>query len=256
MAVLTATTAGTDAGAEPARAAGARRRVAWLDAARGVAIVAMVLYHGSFDLLFFGYVDWPVTSHPLWRAFAAGIASTFLFLVGVSLVAAHGNGIRWRPFLKRLAWVVAGAAAVTIGTAFAMPMPIYFGILHAIALFSVLALPFVRAPVALTAAVAAVVFVLPHVWRDALFYAPWAYPFGLAPHMPVTFDYEPIFPWFAVTLLGVVAGRLVRLVPGEKPVGPVWRRIAVLGRWSFPIYLLHQPVLFGALMGIAMLTRP
>ncbi|UOM33688.1 DUF1624 domain-containing protein [Acuticoccus sp. I52.16.1] len=232
-----------------------RRRILWLDAARGVAIVAMVIYHGSFDLMFFGHVDWPVTTSPLWRGFAAGIASTFLFLVGVSLVAAHARGIRWRPFLTRLAWVAGGAAVVTLGTAYAMPVPIYFGILHAIALFSLLALPFVRAPVALTAAVALAVFALPHVWRDAVFEAPWAYPLGLAPQMPITFDYEPVFPWFAVTLLGVIVGRVVRLVPGRGRAGPVWEAIAVLGRWSFPIYLLHQPVLFGIFMGLAMLSN-
>ncbi len=97
-------------------------------------------------------------------------------------------------------------------------------------------------------------FALPHLWRDALFEAPWAYPLGLAPQMPITFDYEPIFPWFAVTLAGVVVGRLVPLTPGDRAPGPAWSAIAVLGRWSFPIYLLHQPVMFGALMGLAMLT--
>ena len=243
------------AAGSPVEAAAPRRRIVWLDAARGVAILAMVAYHFSFDLMFFGHVDWPVTSSPAWCAFAASIASTFLFLVGVSLVAAHRDGIRWRPFLKRLAWVAGGAAVVTLGTMFAMPVPIYFGILHAIALFSVLALPFVRAPVLLTAAVAAAVFVLPFVWRDPIFFAPWAYPLGLAPHMPVTFDYEPIFPWFAVTLLGVVAGRVVPLRPGAGAVGPLWSAVARLGRWSFVIYLLHQPVLFGTLMALAALTN-
>lgn len=252
MALLSRPVSATVSAAAPASP---RRRLLWLDAARGVAILAMIAYHFSFDLYYFGYVDWPVTSAPGWRAFAASIASTFLFLVGVSLVAAHRDGIRWRPFLRRLAWVAAGAAVVTLGTAFAMPVPIYFGILHAIALFSLMALPFVRAPVVVTAVAAAAVFALPFLWRDAMFAAPWGYPFGLAPQMPVTFDYEPIFPWFASTLLGVVTGRLLTLTPRAADAGPVWGFIARLGRWSFPIYLLHQPVLFGALLAIAMLTR-
>lgn len=239
-----------------AAARSAKPRVLWLDVARGVAIVAMIAYHFSFDLYFFRFVDWPVTTHPVWRGFAAGIASTFLFLVGVSLVAAHRNGIRWRSFLKRLAMVAAGAAAVTVGTAFAMPIPIYFGILHAIATFSVLALPLVRAPVWLIALVAAAVFVLPHVASAPIFAAPWAYPLGLAPERPIAFDYEPIFPWFGATLLGLIAGRVMTLRPTAPPIPPVWAALAWLGRWSFVIYLLHQPVLFGALLAIVSLSGP
>ena len=214
----------------------------------------MIAYHLSFDLYFFRFVDWPVTTNPAWRGFAAGIASTFLFLVGVSLVAAHGNGIRWRPFLKRLAMVVAGAAAVTLGTYFAMPVPIYFGILHAIATFSVLALPLVRAPVWVIVLVAAAVFALPHFARDPLFEAAWAYPLGLAPQLPITFDYEPIFPWFGATLLGLIVGRLMALRPTAPPIPAPWRALAWLGRWSFVIYLAHQPVLFGALLAIVSLA--
>ncbi|MEM8854816.1 MAG: heparan-alpha-glucosaminide N-acetyltransferase, partial [Pseudomonadota bacterium] len=147
-------------------------RALWLDVARGWAIIAMVVYHLAFDLTLFGYVDWPVVSHPLWRGFAASIASTFLFLTGVSLVYAHGTGMRWRPFWRRFAVIALAAGAVSVATYFAMPSPIYFGILHAIATFSVLALAFLFAPVAVTLVAAAAVLVLPFVYRDPLFAAP------------------------------------------------------------------------------------
>jgi uncharacterized membrane protein len=228
------------------------RRLVWLDVARGVAIVAMVAYHLSFDLYFFGFVDWPVTSNPVWRAFAAWIASTFVFLVGVSLVVAHGRGIRWRPFLRRLAILVAAAAAVTVGTLLAMPAPITFGILHAIATFSVLALPFLFAPGPVTLAAAAAVFALPALWRSEVFAHPLLVPFGLAPVPPVTFDYEPIFPWFGLTLLGVAVARAMRLPEGSTAdVAP--GVLAWAGRHSLVIYLLHQPVLFALLMAAARL---
>lgn len=229
-------------------------RVLWLDVARGVAIVAMVAYHLSFDLSLFGYVDWAVTSDPAWRTFAASIASTFLFLVGVSLVLAHGERIRWRPFARRLALVAAGAAAVTAGTVALMPTPIYFGILHAIALYSVVGLAFVRAPAALTALVALAVFVLPHVVRDPLFASPWAYPLGLAPNNPITLDYEPVFPWLGATLAGIAFARLATLHPTEGAVPAPLRWLRALGRWSFVIYLVHQPVLFGLFMEVGALS--
>ncbi len=236
------------------------RRALWVDVGRGVAIVAMVAYHFSFDLLYFGFVDWDVTSGPLWRGFAASIASSFVFLVGVSLVYAHGEGIRWRSFLMRLLVIAGCAALVTVGTMFAMPAPIYFGILHAIATFSVLALPFLRAPIWVTLAVAAAVFAAPYVFTDPAFDTALFYPFGLGETRPYTFDYEPIFPWFAVTLLGVVAGRLIaRPAPGAsgyREAGGFLRATAAAGRNSLLIYIAHQPVLFGIFMLVIQLIAP
>ena len=227
-------------------------RALWIDVARGGAILAMIAYHFSFHLTFFGYVDWPVAFHPAWRSFAASIASTFVFAAGVSLTYAHGERIRWRAFWRRFAIIAGCAALVTIGTVFAMPAPIYFGILHAIALFSLLALPFLAAPAWLTLAAAVAVLVLPHVYTSPMFDGPWFYPLGLASRAPFTFDYEPIFPWFGAMLLGIVAGRLVpRPAAGasgyDRANWPL-RAIAAAGRNSLVIYVVHQPLLFGLLM--------
>ncbi len=227
-------------------------RALWIDVARGGAILAMIAYHFSFDLTFFGFTDWPVAFHPLWRGFAASIASTFVFAAGVSLVYAHGGGIRWRSFLTRLAVIAGCAALVTVGTMLAMPAPIYFGILHAIALFSVLALPFLRAPPWQILAAAALVLAAPSVLTSPAFDGPWFYPLGLAARHPVTFDYEPIFPWFGVMLIGVAVGRLIpRPAPdksGYRVAGRPLRLVAAAGRNSLAIYIAHQPLLFGLLM--------
>ncbi|MEM0908215.1 MAG: heparan-alpha-glucosaminide N-acetyltransferase [Pseudomonadota bacterium] len=228
------------------------QRTLWLDLARGGAICAMIVYHGAFDLSFFGLVDWNVAFDPAWRTFAAAIASTFLFLVGISLVAAHKGGVRWRAFGKRFLVVGGCALLVTAATVAAMPAPIYFGILHAIAAFSVLALPFLKMPWWVSAVAALVVFAAPAVATSNLFAHPAFYPLGLSPVRPFTFDYEPIFPWLGATLLGVAfALKLPQAI--ARPSGPVdtglaVRVIAAAGRNSLAIYLLHQPILFGFLL--------
>lgn len=229
------------------------RRIAWLDQARGVALVAMILYHGAFDLSYLGFVGWPVGNGRGWSLFAVAIAASFIAISGMSLTLAARGGLDMGAFLRRLAKLALAAAAVTIGTGLAMPYPVYFGILHALAVFSVLALPFLRAPtwllaVSIVFVLAAPAFLTHEIFQPAIFY-----PLGLAPETRASFDYEPIFPWFAAMLAGILLGRVTgdRLPPSTGPGGP----LAAMGRHSLVIYLLHQPVLMGALTLVAM-ARP
>ncbi len=68
---------------------------------------------------------------------------------------------------------------------------------------------------------------------------------------PFTEDYVPVLPWLGVMWWGLAAGQWVlRHHPGWLAL-PLHRRVrplAVLGRWSLSYYMLHQPVLIGALL--------
>jgi uncharacterized membrane protein len=68
-----------------------RPRLTRIDIARGVALIAMAIYHFGWDLEFFGYMAPATTAHGGWKLFARCIASSFLFLVGFSLVLALGS---------------------------------------------------------------------------------------------------------------------------------------------------------------------
>ncbi|AAL51990.1 hypothetical protein BMEI0809 [Brucella melitensis bv. 1 str. 16M] len=116
-----------------------RPRLGRIDIAHGIALIAMAIYHFGWDLEFFGYMAPATTAQGGWKLFARCIASSFLFLVGFSLVLAHGRGIRWRPMAKRLLQIIAAAAAISAVTWYMTPDSfIFFGILHQIALASVL----------------------------------------------------------------------------------------------------------------------
>ena len=144
-------------------------RIEALDLARGFALAAMAVYHFAWDLEFFGYAPPGMTALGGWKLFARCIASSFLFLVGVSLFLAHAQRIRWPGFLRRLAMVAGAAAAISVATYFAVPGAfIFFGILHQIALASLLGLAFLRLPALLTLAVAAAVIVAPTFLRSDL----------------------------------------------------------------------------------------
>jgi uncharacterized membrane protein len=243
----------------PARPAG---RIDAIDVARGLALVAMAIYHFTWDLEFFGYVPAGMTAVGGWKLFARCIASSFLFLVGVSLFLGHGGGIRWQGFGRRMAMVAGAALAISIVTYVAVPDAfIFFGILHEIALASLLGLAFLRLPAAATLAVAAAVIAAPHFLRSPFFDDPWWWWTGLSQTRPRSNDYVPVFPWFGAVLLGIAAARfasragLLRWLAGQ-PL-PRWSKPLVFaGRHSLAFYLIHQPVLIAGVWLFSLAVPP
>jgi uncharacterized membrane protein len=233
--------------------AGSPGRLDVFDIARGIALLAMAVYHLSWDLSWFSLVDWQVAKDPAWRGFAISIAASFLFLVGVSLALAHGERIRWRAALLRIAKIALAAAAISLATFFALGDEfVRFGILHAIAAGSLIALPFVLAPPVFTLAVAFAVFVLPRHVAVSFPGDAWAMWTGLTQDPPLSVDYVPLFPWLAAILAGIAFVKLLRghapwaLLARIRASGRFTRTMAFAGRHSMIVYLLHQPILFGS----------
>lgn len=241
----------------------ARSRIPAVDLARGAALVAMAVYHFAWDLRLYGLIAVNVSEHPAWRLFAQSIAASFLALVGVSLMLAARGGIRPRPYLKRLAMIAGAAALVTIGTWYAFPDSfIFFGILHLIAVASVLGLAFLRAPPWLIAGAAIGAFAAPALLTSPAFDRPALWWLGLVPEPPPTNDYVPIFPWFGFVLTGMFAARLAlarrwdaRLAPWD-PRGRPARILKAGGRHSLAVYLIHQPLLLGLLYLFTLVVPP
>ena len=224
-------------------------RAVALDALRGLAVVAMVIYHFSWDLSHFGLIETDVAFHPWWRLFSQAIAASFLAIAGVGLALASRDGLNWRAFWRRFALVGGAALAITAATYVATPDRfIFFGILHCIAVSSLLALPFLRIGWAWTACAGLAVLALAQSGGFAAFNHPALVWIGLGSEAPMTNDFEPIFPWFGFMLLGLAAGKFW-LGRAPAPQGGVPGMLARLGRWSLIIYLVHQPLLFGLFQG-------
>jgi uncharacterized membrane protein len=230
-----------------------RPRLEAIDLARGLALAAMAVYHFAWDLEFFGYAPPGMTAEGGWKLFARAIASSFLFLVGVSLWLAHGRGVRVRPFLKRLAMVAAAAAAISLITFMAVPGGfIFFRILHQIALASALGLAFLRLPAVVTLIAAVFVAAAPHFLRSEIFDHPALWWVGLSSVNPRSNDYVPLFPWFSAVLAGIAAARIAERAGvfawiGRLSLSSRSRPLQWAGRHSLAFYLLHQPVLIGCL---------
>jgi uncharacterized membrane protein len=247
---------------QPTAGTGRPPRFEALDFFRGLAILAMVAYHLAWDLYYLGFTATDVMVEPRWIAFQRGILSSFLLLVGAALVLGHGRGVRWTAFWRRFAVLLAAALLVSAGTYAVFPdYFVFFGVLHAIALFSLCALPLLRAPVWLVLALAAVFLLAPTLLVFPAFSDRWLAWIGFWDESPPTTDIVPFFPWFGLVLLGLAAMRMLlasrwrALVEGWR-AGRWSRWLVVAGRWSLVIYLLHQPLLFGGLQLLAQVQQP
>ncbi len=239
-------------------------RISLLDVLRGLAVIAMTIYHFSWDLENFGYAHHGMTNEFGWKLLARGTASSFLFIAGFSLYLSHGKAIRWPAFWRRFALIAAGAAIITIGTYFATPDRfVFFGILHQMALGSLIALAFLALPWP-AIVIAAVAFLLAnHYLRNEVFDHAILWWTGLGSIDPPTNDFVPVFPWTAAILAGVAvakaltkSGTLPRLATFNATANSIGKALAWLGNYSLPYYLIHQPILFGLIWCATQIAPP
>jgi len=223
-----------------------------LDLTRGIAIILMILYHITYDLKYFGFIelgfpDW------YWIWAPAIIGSLFLLVVGISLSISYARAkkklsekeLRKKYFLRG-AKIFALGLLVTVAT-WIYPRTgfIQFGILHLIGLSVILAIPFLdRKRDAVIGGIVAILIGL--VLREMLFDFSWLLWLGFAPKGFYTLDYYPLFPWFGLVLIGLFIGK--KIYPfGKKSMelkeNTVTKALSFLGRNSLIVYLAHQPII-------------
>ena len=242
------------------------KRVHLMDELRGFAVFCMVFYHGFYTLAFLMGQSWGEWLYRFFMPAEPWFAGLFIFIAGISSNLTHSNLVRGVKLLGV-------ALLVTLATAIAVPDElIVFGILHFLSVcmiaFGLLQLlrrrlgrteepPFRLGPVV----VCAVLFIvtrylasgylqIPFVLRVFLpsgWYQAWLAPLGLPGPGFSSADYFPLLPWCFVFAAGTVVGRLAKA--GKFPAWTYPSRVpffSFLGRHALLIYVLHQPVIYGA----------
>jgi uncharacterized membrane protein len=231
----------------------AAHRFERLDALRGAAIVWMAAFHFCFDLNHFGLLDprQDFYRDPFWTVQRALIVTLFMFTAGLSQAVALDAGQGWPRFWRRWAQIAGCAVLVSAGSALMFPRSwISFGVLHGFAVMLVLAR--MAAPLRgwlwpLGLLCVLLPQLVQHPWLDSR----WSNWVGLVTRKPVTEDYAPVLPWLGVMLWGLAAGQWLLAqrrawLAGTLPAA--LSPLATLGRWSLSFYMLHQPVLIGAIL--------
>jgi uncharacterized membrane protein len=229
-----------------------------VDAARGVAIIMMIVYHTTYDLDNLGGYDIHSTIG-YWALFADVTAGLFLFLVGVSLAISRARTslTGWHLFSKYLARglriLAYGVVLTVVFLALGMGV-VAFGILHLIGVSIILAYPFLGLRftnlVLGTLIFAAGQYILVQEIYSQSF---WLLPLGVIPEGMIMPDYRPLLPWFGVVLIGLFFGNVV-YGDGRRPAvlgdkAPVLAKpLLPLGKNSLLIYLVHQPIIIAVLV--------
>ena len=216
-----------------------KNRIWELDAARGLALLGMLIIHFVYDLVdLWGVFSW---QEPEWYLFIKNNCG-FVFLVISGISATLGSGRMGRGglvFACGLLCTAVTAGMYLLGLA-DRGIIIWFGALHCLGVCMVLWHWLRRLPS----------------WSLALLgLVLTAAGLGICPDGFISSDYFPLLPNLGFFLLGALLGRTLyrekrTRFPGVSPDLPPIRLLRAMGRHSLTIYLLHQPVLAGVTMVI------
>ncbi len=213
----------------------------------------MIVYHFIYDLAYFRWIELAMTRDQPWVAWRTSIVTQFLLLVGVGLVLRTSFKPATTDFWKRWTQIAAAALLVSAGSWLVFgPRFIYFGILHFVAAALILARPLLRLG-AWNIALGVGFVLIGLTYADEFFNTPPATTVGFMTFKPRTEDYVPLLPWIGVVLIGVSLGVWWQRAQWRVPDALVPlndhapRGLLFLGKWALTVYLVHQPILLGAM---------
>ncbi|MEM0910979.1 MAG: heparan-alpha-glucosaminide N-acetyltransferase [Pseudomonadota bacterium] len=229
-------------------------RLFTLDLMRSVAIVLMVVFHFIYDLKFFSVIKSDIPDGVGWQQFRWLIISLFFLCLGASLQLTHYQRFKAKKFFTRVLQIALSAAVISVGSYFFINENwIFFGVLHFLAVASLIAIFFVHVPkIAFVLGISVLVL-------GALQAVPTRWPFNVFfDNLPsYTNDYVAIIPWMGMVLIGVSLGstRWFRNDPLKGWFSHSTKQlISTPGQHSLLIYLIHQPILMSAIYAVKWLS--
>jgi uncharacterized membrane protein len=226
-----------------------------LDLARTAAIVLMVIFHFIYDLRLFLWHTWNIPDGQGWVQFRWIIVTLFFLALGVSLSFAHTPVIQYRKFFKRVMQISAGALLISIGSyIFIRSNWIFFGVLHFLALASLICVWFAGRP-KLSFCIGIGFFAL---GASGLLIPRWPFHLLFDSLPDYTNDFVAIVPWLGMVFFGITLGhsQWFRDDPLGKYANTRFSSALVWpGQHSLMIYLLHQPIMIGALYVVYLLLN-
>ena len=214
-------------------------RVDELDSLRATALVLMLILNFVTDLNHFGLIN--TETGDMWWWMARITASLFVGISGVSYFLAHRLEYDFTKTSGRTKRLIFWAFVITIITYIFEPsVYVRFGVLHLLALASIVAFPVARKP-EFALGIGLILLIIPLSSNSNLVW------FGLSETV-IAVDYFPLNPWLGIFFIGLALAS--RIYPEGKPLtGIQWpEKWLWFGRNTLTIYVIHQPILIGLLV--------
>ena len=214
-------------------------RVDELDSLRATALVLMLVLNFVTDLNHFGLMN--TETGDMWWWLARITASLFVGISGGSYFLAHRLEYDFTKTSGRTKRLIFWAFVITIVTYIFEPSAyVRFGVLHLLALASIVAFPIARKP-EFALGIGLILLIIPLSSNPNLVWI------GLSETV-IAVDYFPLNPWLGIFFIGLALAS--RIYPEGKPLtGIQWpEKWLWFGRNTLTIYVIHQPILIGLLV--------
>ena len=215
-------------------------RIDELDSLRATALVMMLVLNFVTDLNHFGIMNTETGDQWWWLARFA--ASLFVGISGVSYFLAHQLEYDFTKTSGRTKRLIFWAFVITIITYIFEPSAyVRFGVLHLLALASIVAFPVARKP-EFALGIGLILLIIPLSSNSNLVWL------GLRETGFIAVDYFPLNPWLGIFFIGLALAS--RIYPEGKPLTEIqWpEKWLWFGRNTLTIYVIHQPILIGLLI--------
>ena len=215
-------------------------RIDELDSLRATALGMMLVSNFVTDLDYFGIVE--VVKGDQWWWLARITAFLFVGISGVSYFLAHQKEYDFTKTFDRTKRLLLFAFMITIVTYIFEPSAyVRFGVLHLLALASIIAFPVARKPV-YALGIGILLLLIPLSSNSSLVW------FGLQETGTFAMDYFPLNPWLGIFFICLAISS--QIYPDGKPLFNFkWpERWLWFGRNTLIIYVIHQPILIGILI--------
>jgi len=215
-------------------------RIDELDSLRATALVLMLVLNFVTDLNHFGIMNTETGDQWWWLARIA--ASLFVGISGVSYFLAHRLEYDFTKTSGRTKRLIFWAFVITIITYIFEPSAyVRFGVLHLLALASIVAFPVARKP-EFALGIGLILLIIPLSSNSNLVWL------GLRETGFIAVDYFPLNPWLGIFFIGLALAS--RIYPEGKPLTEIqWpEKWLWFGRNTLTIYVIHQPILIGLLI--------
>ena len=236
-----------------------KKRVNIIDEVRGLCIILVVVYHLFYSLAMIFRFESCIEPFNIMRTFQPILPAMFIFISGISFHLSRNN-------LRRGFILLGVAALITIALWIFMPSQIiWFGIIHFLAvanlLCALLKKPLKKLPAIPGVIICVLLFLLTYniprgyigfegLWSlelpSSLYSTDLTAFLGFHSYAFRSSDYCPVLPWIFMFLTGVFVGRYVQKLP-EALCRVHIRPLAFIGRHTLIIYLVHQPLIVGAI---------